>query len=433
MDKYKAGAIGSFVVMAAIFVIYALLSFNWVYGAGAAVIFAIYLAAFFAVSRKGLHESALQSLTFLHLAVLTAMLAFVFFNLALLLVTLVIISAALFAVKIFSIRDILKTLFMFIVVFIAATTLFQPAVVIAAGQGTVLSDNWWNSLNWIKNNTAQCAVVATYWDPGHFITGIANRPVVFDGASQNALWNKTADAGISYEQMKDIAGTEKFRYSNITADGQQKTLIETARIQDIATTLATSNETQALKILEKYRTPGCNEMYYLATADLIGKSFWWTYFSSWNPIDKGCGMPMTQIGLKQAKPAINGGITYTYEGGISLQCNNQIGAQVIISQQNDTMQAFVLRNNQLEQVEQFIYFTEQGGILRTQPNAPVKAMIFMDPSRQSVIFIPGEIKDSMFTKMFLFNGQGLKNFEFVDSWGGEVKLFRIRFNETAGG
>ncbi len=430
MEKHKAGALGSFIAMAAISLFHLFSNFQAAYGIAFAIIFAAYIAAFMLLSRKGMDEGLLKAATFLHMTALSVLLAFTFFSLTFLLVAIVVLAIAIFAAKAFTLRDVLKAIFMFIIVFIAASTMFQPAVVISAGQGTVLSDNWWNSLNWIRNSTPECAVVATYWDPGHFITGIAKRPVVFDGASQNALWNTTAGGGLSYEQIKGIAATEKFTATNITDNGQQKTLIETARIQDIATTLATSNETMAIRLLEKYRAPGCNEMYYLATADLIGKSFWWTYFSSWNPIDKGCATPMSQLGLKQAKPSISGGITYTYEGGIPAGCNQQTGGQVIINQQNDTLQAFVLRSNQLEQVEQFVYFTEQGGILRTQPNAPVKGLIFMEPNRQSIIFVPEQIKDSMFTKMFLFNGQGLERFEYVDSWGGEVKLFRIRFNET---
>jgi len=61
-----------------------------------------------------------------------------------------------------------------------------PSIILAKGQGTVLSNNWFEALNWIKDNTKECAVVATYWDPGHFITGIAERSVVFDGASQGS-------------------------------------------------------------------------------------------------------------------------------------------------------------------------------------------------------------------------------------------------------
>ncbi len=431
VNKYLGSAIGSIVFMAAVFLVYIVLSFPLTYAIGFAVAFLAYIPAlYFASKMANFTEKNFTDITFLHLTAATILLAFTFFNMIFLLVVILIVAIAFVVMKTFSIRDLLKTLFMFIIVFIAATTSFQPAVAISAGQGTVLSDNWWNSLNWIRNNTETCAVVATYWDPGHFITGIAKRPVVFDGASQNALWNITAAAGLSDEEIREIAASEKFRATNVTVNGEAKTLIETARIQDIAATLSTDNETLAIKILEKYRKPGCDEVYYLATADLVGKSFWWTYFWSWNPIDKGCATPMSQMGLRQARPSTTGGITYVYEGGIPAGCNRQAPGQVIINQQNESLQAFVLRGNQLEPVEQFVYFTNQGGILRTQPNAPVKGMIFMEPNRQGVIFIPEEIKDSMFTKMFLFNGQGLERFQFVDSWGGEIKLFRIRFNNA---
>ena len=44
-----------------------------------------------------------------------------------------------------------------------------------------------------------------------------------------------------------------------------------------------------------------------------------------------------------------------------------------------------------------------------------------------LIHIPPELENSMFTRMFFFNGYGMENFEFVNNWGGEVKLFRVIF------
>ena len=70
---------------------------------------------------------------------------------------------------------------------------FQPAVYIAKSQGTILDDNWYQALTWLKENTPECTVVATYWDPGHFITGVARRAVVFDGASQGELFSRKAN------------------------------------------------------------------------------------------------------------------------------------------------------------------------------------------------------------------------------------------------
>lgn len=431
--KNIASALGSAASMGIVFDAYLLLDFPALYAAVFGILLILYIAIFYVLAKKiGIPDQMSQTVALLHISAMAVIMALAFFNLVYLFILMVGVGAVLFYKKMFFIRDIAKILLIFIIVYISTTTIFQPSVAMALGQGTVLDDNWWNALNWIKNNTKECAVVATYWDPGHFITGIANRAVVFDGASQNDPWIATVDRGLTYDQMKEIAGTDKFTAKNATINGEEKTIIQTARIQDIATTLSTANETLALNILKKYKKPGCNEMYYLATADLIGKSYWWTYFSSWNPIDKGCATPMSQLGLKQVKPSSNGVVTYTFEGGIPSGCNQQVGGQVIITQQNNSLQAYLFDGSKLQQIEQFIYFTEQGGILRTSENAPVKGLVLLDPSMQAIIFIPPEIKDSMFTRMFFFNGQGsdgqpLGNFTFVNQWGGEVKLYKINF------
>jgi dolichyl-diphosphooligosaccharide--protein glycosyltransferase len=422
VKKQTIAAFGSLLVMAAIFIVHLFTSFPS-YTTIFSIFFMIYLAILY-VSRKKLSET-FNYLTFLHIMAFAIFLSFTFFDVIILIAIVVVITLILTAAKIFSLHDFAKTIFMLAILFVATTTMIYPSVAISKGQGTVLSDNWWNALNWINNNTEECAVVATYWDPGHFITGIAHRPVVFDGASQNSLWSKIVDANTTYDEMLLIAGTDKFVVINITMDGKEKIKIETARIQDIATSLATENETLAIKILEKYRKPGCGEMYYLATSDLIGKSYWWTYFSSWNPADKGCATPMSQLNLVQAKPSKDGSLALIFQGGIPAGCNRQVGGQVVVVQQNTTLSAFLLSNNQLVPIEKFFYYTNQGGIMKMQPDATAKGLVILEPNKQAIIFVPQEITDSMFTRMFFFNGQGLKNFEYVNSWGGEVKLFKI--------
>lgn len=52
-------------------------------------------------------------------------------------------------------------------------------------------DGMWNSLTWIKNNTSKDTVVMSWWDFGHLFAVTADRPVTFDGGSQNtprAYW-----------------------------------------------------------------------------------------------------------------------------------------------------------------------------------------------------------------------------------------------------
>lgn len=290
----------------------------------------------------------------------------------------------------------------FLVVYINSLY-YTPAVSIAKGSGTVLSDNWWTALNWIKDNTDRCAVVATYWDPGHFITGIAKRSVVFDGATQGAT--------ITIDQ-----------------DGRNVTR---SRIQDIATTLFTDNETQAVELLKAYRKPNCNEFYYIASSDLLGKSQWWTYFATWDPAggkncpfissDKGFCYIYSTVPLSRAAPLPSqNAVVYTY-------VLNQRAAFVIY-EINSTLTPYFQQDNQLRTVESIFYFADGSGRLRTNPNPELQGLIWMDPSKQVIVFIPPELANSLFTRMFLFNGLGLEKFEFVNSWGGEVKLFKVKFD-----
>ena len=83
-------------------------------------------------------------------------------------------------------RYIIIAIFVVLILLQFNSFYFQPANALSQGAGTILSPGWFDALTWIEQNTAPCAVVATYWDPGHFITAIAQRAVVFDGASQGA-------------------------------------------------------------------------------------------------------------------------------------------------------------------------------------------------------------------------------------------------------
>lgn len=316
-------------------------------------------------------------------------------------------------------RDAGLALVLFFLFSYAYYTYYVPGLFLAKSQGTVLSDNWFNALTWVNKNTPECAVVATYWDPGHFITGIARRAVVFDGASQGDLYTRP----FNYTQEGIVV--EKFDSNINHIVLYQKGNKTTARIQDISTTLLTSNETLAIEILKEFRKPGCDSMYYIASSDLIGKSTWWTYFATWNPVDKrGTPYVYLQASLGSARPDLRqNAIVYTYP--FSQQ------ESFVLYESNNTPVVFLQQQGRPEplKVARFLYFTPDGtGRLYTQSDAKVDGFLWIDPSKQAILFIPQQLENAMFTRMFLFNGQGLKNFELVDNWGGEVKLYKVKFD-----
>ncbi|MBI4153837.1 hypothetical protein HY501_00720 [Candidatus Woesearchaeota archaeon] len=298
-------------------------------------------------------------------------------------------------------------------------TFYLDGILIAECTGTVLTDNWWAALNWIKNNTAECSVVATYWDPGHFITGIAKRSVVFDGASQGETITVQTESNLSGMTIQKLEkGIDRIL---IYKDGKETR----ARIQDISTTLLTSNETLAVDILKDYNKPGCEEMYYIASSDLIGKSTWWTYFATWNPLDTpefGQRYNYLIANLESARPILGqNSIAFTYRFG-----QNQA---FVIYETNGTLTPFIQQGNQFLHVQKLFYFDRQGnGIIFTDESADLPGLLWLEPQRNTIVYMQPELEDALFTRMFFFDGRGLENFEFVSSWGGEVKLFRVRLD-----
>lgn len=311
---------------------------------------------------------------------------------------------------------------------------YSDSNLIAQQSGPVLNDNWFNALNWIKNNTPECSIIATYWDPGHFITGIAERPVVFDGATQNNQRTLNITGHLSLEEIEKIAAIPNFNYTYYEENGIQMTSITTARIQDIGMSLMTSNESQAIQILRKYQsyTQGivlptgttCKNfsIYYLATSDLLGKSQWWTYFGSWLP-STHTGTKYfyiaTQLGTK--KPILSdNSIAYVYPLSRT--------EEFVVHQSNSSMSAYYQQGNNLLKVEKMFFFSGQYGYMISVPDAELKGMLWLSPDMGTAIFVPPEIEESMFTKMFLFNGQGMNKYTLIQNFGGEVKLFEVNMS-----
>ncbi len=297
-------------------------------------------------------------------------------------------------------KKIMVLPFWIVVILYVYVFYIQPAF-ITSTMGTVLDKNWWDALNWIKNNTEECTVVATYWDPGHFITGIANRPVVFDGATQNALL---------YLDKNGNPVREDENYTTVRA-----------RIKDIATTLFTDNESLAIEILRHYTFKNCTQpMVYIASADLIFKSQWWTYFATWDPVNKGKKYYYLVLSLTERKPLIGENvIAYVYR--ISDM------EAFLIYKKNRTYVAKLQAGNQFLDVEKLWYF-ENGLRKIYKKNAPVKGLLLATANFQQIIFIPPQLENSLFTKLMFFDGYGLEHFDLLKNFGNEVKIYKVCFD-----
>ena len=306
----------------------------------------------------------------------------------------------------------------------AFQTLFFVSNAIQLGQqgGMEISSNWYDALDWLVNNSDTETIVVTWWDPGHIL------------------------AGYSYYKQKPFM---------VMADGAHcgptDCLVydHNIRIQDMGRVFATSNETEAINILKKYMGPNqeqceklkatfdnkiydnplkvdpckpMKKMYLIASADLIGKYYWLSYFGT------GTGRNYFQLPITGTS-----GNSLLYSGGIiSLTVNGTSFIPVLnIPEQG-------IRNKVISRI---VYMDVNGsiitkdystmsnsipGFLWALPNFGVAGSTGQLIAPYYVIFMSPEIEDSLFTRMFFYNGQGLQNFKLVYQ-NPEVKIFEVIF------
>ncbi len=267
--------------------------------------------------------------------------------------------------------------------------------------GMLISQNWYDMLDWLKTHADKDSLIVTWWDPGHIIAGYTGLKVHADGA------HCAPGACIPYDH-------------NI-------------RIQDMGFVFSTSNEEKAIETLEKYMelTPeqcqkardkfdgimpkdACkpvSEMYLIASSDLIGKYHWLSYFGQ-----QGNARDFIQLtfsGYQNGLPTYGNGMVTL------LQKNNQIVGVLNLPQQG-------IRNAVIKEI---VYF-EQGErkhLNYTNVTNSIDGLLWVDPSYYYVIYMLPEVRDSLFARLFFWNGEGLKHFKLVYS-NPEIRLYKVIFD-----
>jgi asparagine N-glycosylation enzyme membrane subunit Stt3 len=308
-------------------------------------------------------------------------------------------------------------LLLFTLIFVSDAIRFGYASV-----GMEISQNWIDALEWLKKNADKDALITTWWDPGHIITGYTGLKVHADGAH--------------------CGPAQCIPYNH------------NIRIQDMGRVFSTSNESEAISILSKYMklTPeqcaaakkawpqmpedACkpvSEMYVIASNDLIGKYYWLSFFSS---CEKKFGWQAYETCSKSVKWFLENGEGknfFTLPFSNFDQAGNPVYAGIVtLGQVNNTLVG-VYQNRYI--IKRIVYFQE-GRMIAKEYNVEnsIDGLLWVDPSFGLVIFMEPEVYKSIFTNMFFFNGQGLKefdipklnNFELKFS-NPEVKIFKVIF------
>jgi asparagine N-glycosylation enzyme membrane subunit Stt3 len=277
---------------------------------------------------------------------------------------------------------------------------------LAVGQslGPDVNSNWDNAWTFLKTQTPEFSLVGTWWDPGHMITGLGERRVIADGAHCH------------FDCMYTIND----------------------RITDLGKIMATTDENVSLSLIRKYQGDS-PEVYWIASDDLIGKYQWLQYFGLGcdardSEQAKKCPLYM-EIPEQSRSADSNGNIVLRNYGNIMVYQGAGIPIPIYTQDINGVLFDEILYYNNGNVTS--LKFNETGinnliqmlKPLETQlnfrfTNQSIPLTVWMPKDYSYIVIIPANLRDTVFTKMFMLEGEGLEHFTQVFR-NEQVKIYKV--------
>jgi asparagine N-glycosylation enzyme membrane subunit Stt3 len=323
------------------------------------------------------------------------------------------------------------------VIIIIAAVAYSPVYGAYATANSVVpgtDDSMYNSLTWIGNNTSNNTVLTSWWDFGHMFTAVADRPVTFDGGSQNtprAYWvgkalltnNENLSAGIL--RMLTSSGDKGYstveNYTGNTSKSVEildKILpVDKSAAQTILTSQYNFTTEQAQNVLQYTHpsNPAPHEL--ILSTDMVGKAGVWSGFGNWD-FQNNTAQGYSYYAGQGVTQQVNG----TTVVGTALSNTSAIVAQI-----NGTQIAAGLQyqqNNQTQVMEPHKLIVVQNGSVKLNQvvsnDSQFSILLINQNNTYIMVIMNKELEDSMFTKMFFENGAGLSQFKLVHSEGGAL-------------
>jgi len=273
--------------------------------------------------------------------------------------------------------------------------------------GPDISPNWDNAWDFLKTKTPELSAVGTWWDPGHMITGLAERRVYADGAHC----------------------------------GNQCLYTINDRITDLGKIMVTSDENESLSLIRKYQGDS-PKVYWIASDDLIGKFQWLQYFGTGCDArtDQSCPLYMQIPENSQGRLADNNGnmVFRSYPLGNTTQIliyNSQIPIPIYIQGINAVLfDEFIAYNNTQPIAIRFNETEKNALITSLKPlesqlnirfsNQTIPMTVWIPNFYDYIVVIPPTLRNTVFTRMFMLEGQGLNHFKEVFR-NEQVKIFEV--------
>lgn len=248
---------------------------------------------------------------------------------------------------------------------------FSSGWVMANSIGSSLDDSWYQSLIWLRDNTAEDAVLLEWWDYGWWFHYVAKKITPVDGG---------------YHPQKPT--------------------------QDIAQFFTRPISDRSLNFLKKYEID-----YVMVSPDLISKFGAMSKIANW-----GRKIDVLPVFYQ----------TGQYQQGDKTLLEFKFGDQSIliaystVTAGNTTGMGNITALIKSAQGQAYIRDVGIGGqVIRSDKENAVPGMVYL--AGNAVIFIPDAVEECMFVRLYLFDGADLENyFENVyDNMG--MKIYRVAY------
>ncbi|MGC1119730.1 MAG: STT3 domain-containing protein [Candidatus Methanofastidiosia archaeon] len=264
-----------------------------------------------------------------------------------------------------------------------------------------MSDDWWNALMWIKENTPPESVVISDWGNGYWIESIAERKSVMNGGHYDIYWRLLKFGEMLDTTMEKIAVQEVFGFDSSDEAEQVRPYPpgdEGAKLVEAEMTPFAVEGQDAYLVLDTRTAMVFNIVSYLGTWDYITGEGKATYLYGATPVGTVLRPQVTE---------------YLY---------NTVVGNIIIFETQGEYHSYILEGQSLAPTQGTVYTTGGTTYYLTREDGRLGVVWF--DSDSLAILIPSDAMDTMMVRLFFFNGDGLQYFEKVADFG-TVRVFKI--------
>ena len=325
-------------------------------------------------------------------------------------------------------------------------------------------DHMWNAMQWIDETQSNDTVITSWWDFGYLFEIAADKQVTFDGGSQTggrAFWLGKA---MTTDDLELSAGI--FRMLDSSGDRAVEKLVnvtgDTGKSVDMLIDILPKSSSDAQKTLvDKYKISSADAsevisythpenprpVIFVASADMLQKAGWWTYFGSWNfenQTSENYNYYVPTEGGAEIAPGSSGNATIFNSQGMKVNAviergtgNNTTSAHVE-TVHSDSGEKIMVNDSEYNPLKaSHLLLVEDNIIMKNESikgaeDGNFTLFLMGNDNYYTPILIHNKLINSMFTRLYLLGGANQDIFTNVHTETG-VMLYKVNFENTVAG